>query len=214
MSTSLTQLLAQTRDYLDESAADRWSDAELTRYINQGLRQVQSQIQAANDDYFLRVEVATAASGTYELAFPSDIWGNKLRGLWYYDNSDSATGTPYKVLPAPLELVYALLNESGIPQRYTYHAGFIRWAPVLANNGAFRFIYAMKETALSSASDVLGQIADEHTDCIALYAAIMARGKVGAPSEYLADMYKMRMQQIKDDVQPVDPILIPSERID
>ena len=73
-------MLTRTRDYLDESTSDRWTDAELTRYINQGLRQVQSQLQAANEDYFLRVETATAAAGAYELAFPADIWGNKLRG--------------------------------------------------------------------------------------------------------------------------------------
>ena len=71
MSTSLTTLITKTRDLLDESSADRFSDAELTRYINQGLRQVQSQIQTANEDYFLRVETATAAQGSYELAFPS-----------------------------------------------------------------------------------------------------------------------------------------------
>lgn len=208
-------LLAQTRDYLDESAASRWPDAELTRYINQGLRQVQSQIQAANEDYFLRVETASAASGTYQLAFPTDIWGNKLRAMYYYeDKGTAASGVPYKVPPTSLEAVYDNLNVSGIPGGYAYHAGFIRWAPILQNQGTFRFIYAMKETALSAGSDTIGQIADEHTDCIALYAAIMARQKVGAPTKDIGDMYKTRMQQIMNDVTPNDPITTSQAVID
>lgn len=214
MSTSLTQLLTQTRDYLNEATASRWSDAELTRYINQGLRQVQSQIQAANEDYFVRVETATAASGTYELAFPADIWGNKLRSLIYYDQSTVASGVPHRVEPAPLETVYANLNVSGLPICYTYHAGFLRWAYVLQHSGTFRFVYAMKETAFVNGSDVLGQIADEHTDCIALYAAILARQRVGAPTKELSDMYTLRMGQITNDVTPIDPWVIPARRVD
>lgn len=214
MPTSLTTLLTRTRDYLDEASADRWTDAELTRYINQGLVQVQSQIQAANEDYFLRVEVATAAAGAYELAFPSDIWGNKLRALYCYENSTVASGTPLRVPPASLEQVYGNLDASGKPAGYAYHAGFIRWAPMLQNASCFRFVYAMKETALSAGADVLGQIADEHTDCISLYAGIMARQKVGAPTKELGDMYKLRMSQIMNDVQPTDPVVFQQVKID
>jgi hypothetical protein len=56
---------------------------------------------------------------------------------------------------------------------------------MLQYTGAFRFIYSMKETALSDGADIIGQIADEHTDCIALYAAIMAIGKVGGNIAHL-----------------------------
>ena len=214
MATTLTNLLAQTRDYIDETAASRWTDAELTRYVNQGLRQVQSQIQAANEDYFLRVETATAAVNAYELAFPSDIWGNKLRALYYYDNTTVVSGTPYKVPPVALETVYSNLTTSGIPAGYTYHAGFIRWYPMLQNTGTFRFIYAMKETALTTGTDTIGQIADEHTDCIALYSALMARQKVGAPTKEIAAIYQLRMGQIMNDVQTPDPVVTPQPRID
>ena len=201
------------RDYLDEPTASRWSDAELTRYINQGLHQVQSDIQSANGDYFLRVEVATAAAGAFELAFPADIWGNKLRAVYCYENSTVASGEPHKLSVAPLENVYGNLNVSGTPQGYAYHAGFIRWFPLLQSNSAFRFIYALKETAFASGTDVLLQIGDEHTDCSALYAAIMARGKIGAPINELSSMYTLRMKQIKGDVTPMDPITIPQVEI-
>lgn len=214
MSTTLTTLLTQTRDYLDEPTEDRFTDAELTRYINQGMRQVQSQIENANGDYFLRVEVATALSGSYELALPSDIWGVRMRSLQYYDNSTVATGTAYRVEPAPLETIYKNLDTSGLPQFYTHHAGFIRWCPMLEHTGAFRFVYSMKETALSGGSDTIAQIADEHTDCIALYAAIMARQRVGADFSVIQSMYNNRMSQIQWDVQPPDPFRIPQVAID
>jgi hypothetical protein len=214
MSVSLATLLTNTRDYLDESSASRWSEAELTRYVNQGLSQVQSQIQAANEDYFLRVEVATAAAGSYELAFPSNIWGNKLRAVYCYLDSTTASGKPYKVPPASLESVYDNLNSSGTPAGYTMHAGYLRWAPLLESTSTFRFIYALKETALSATGQNIAQIADEHTDCISLYAGIMARQKVGAPTKELADMYKLRMNQILNDVQPSDPPVFGQVSID
>ena len=215
MSTSLSTLLTNTRDYLDESSASRWTDAELTRYVNQGLRQVQSQIQRANEDYFLRVEVATAAAGAVELAFPSDIWGNKLRAFYCYPDSTVASGTPTKVPVASLEAVYDnMKGPSGVPGGYTKHAGFLRWGPPLEKTSAFRFIYAMKEVQFTATPQNLGQIADEHTDCIAIYAAIMARAKVGAPSKELSEMYSLRMSQIMDDVQPTDPIVFSQEKID
>lgn len=218
MATSLTELLTQTRDYLDEATADRFTQAELRRYVNQGMRQVQSQIQRANEDYFLRVEVATASAGSYELAFPADIWGNKLRGLWYYENTTAASGTGYRVEPDSLENVYANMHVSGSPSCYTYHAGFLRWAPMLQYNSAFRFVYAMKETEFatdgSDDSNNLGQIADEHTDCIAIYAAILARMKIAAPTQELYALYSQRMNQIMDDVQPTDPFRLPQQVID
>jgi len=213
LSTSLTTLLTRTRDHLDESSADRFSDAELTRYINQGMRQVQSQIQAANEDYFIRVETPTAASGSYQLAFPADIWGNKLRGVWFYQGA-SAVGTAYRAAPASLESIYSNLVSSGYPEKYCFHAGFIRWSPMLSVDGTFRFIYAMKENELVAGVDVLGQIADEHTDCISLYAAFMARAKISADAKTYYELYTKRMQQIMNDVQPTDPFCIPQIAID
>jgi hypothetical protein len=85
---------------------------------------------------------------------------------------------------------------------------------MLPNVGTFRFIYAMKETALTTGTDTIGQISDEHTDCIALYAGLMARQKVGAPTKEISEMYKVRMNQILSDVQPTDPVTTTQPRID
>ncbi len=207
-----------TRDYIDESSADRWTQAELRRYINQGVNYVQGQINAANGDYFLRVETATAAQGTYELALPTDIWGTKLRSIQYYDNSTVATGVAYRMKPGTLEWVYANMDYSGLPQEYTLHAGFLRWAPILENTTCFRFVYSMKETAFATDgtddTNNLGQIADEHTDVIAIYAAMTAKNKVSADTRNLTGLFQPRMEQIMFDVQPSDPIIIPQVDID
>jgi hypothetical protein len=42
----------------------------------------------------------------------------------------------------------------------------------------------------------------------------MARDKVGAPTKDIADMYKLRMGQIMNDVQTPDPVVTPQPRID
>lgn len=217
MSTSLGTLLTMTRDHLDESSADRWTQAELRRYINQGVRYVQGQIEGASQSYFLRVETATAAPGVYQLALPTDIWGTKLRALYYYAGSE-ASGTPYKVQPGALEDIYNNLDQSGTPSKYALHAGFLRWMPMLDTTGCFRFIYSMQETPFatdgSDDTNNLGQIADEHTDVIAMYAALTAKNKVGADTRPIVDMFKTRMEQILFDVQPSDPVRIPQVRID
>jgi hypothetical protein len=114
--------------------------------------------------------------------------------------------------------VYENLDWSGTPESYVLHAGFLRWAPMLQNQGTFRFVYSMQETPFatdgSDDTNNLGQIADEHTDVIAMYAAITAKNKVNAEAKNLADMFKTRMEQILFDVQPDDPFIIPQVTID
>ena len=218
MSTSLSDLRTRVRDFIDESTAARWTNAELNRYINQGIYFVQGQIQQASDTYFTRVEVATAAAGTYELGLPSDIWGNKLRSLQFYEQSTVATGTPYRVEPGQMEWVYQNQDWSGTPLNYVLHAGYIKWAPLLQYTGTFRFVYQMKESAFatdgSDDSNNLAQIADEHADVIALYAAILAKQKVNADYRMLSDLFKTRLDQVMFDVQSTDPIVIPQVAID
>jgi len=149
---------------------------------------------------------------------PSDVWGNQLRSLQYYENSTVATGTPYRVPPGQLEWVYQNLDRSGTPMNYTLHAGYLKWAPLLQYTGTFRFVYQMKESTFatdgSDDSNNLAQISDEHADVIALYAAILAKQKVNADDRRLSDMFKTRLDQIMFDVQSNDPIVIPQQAID
>jgi hypothetical protein len=117
-----------------------------------------------------------------------------------------------------LEWVYENLEHSGLPESYVLHAGFVRWAPILEKTGCFRFVYSMKETPFgtdgSDDNNNLGQISDEHTDVIAMYAAITAKRKVKADATWITDLFKTRMEQIVFDVQPSDVGVIPQVQID
>lgn len=214
MSTTLATLRARVRRYLDESSADRWSNANLDAYINEGIRFAQSEIDRANPDHFLRVATFTASGGSYEAAFPSTIFGGKIRNVQFYPGSTVATGLPDRVEPGQLEWILQNSYYSGKPRAYYPLAGYMLWAPMIESNSTFRFIYAKKEADLSADSDTLDAINDEHSDIIALYAAIMAKESKEIPSGGLRDILRQKLMQMQNDVQSVDPMIIPQVRID
>ena len=215
MSTSLSTLRTKVRRYIDESTADRWTDAELNAFINEAIVFVQGEIESSNPDWFLRVETFTASAGSDQAALPSDIWGNCLRSLYAYPNSTVATGKGYRVPPGQLEWILGNIYYSAdTPDNYSMLAGYIRWAPILAYTTCFRYVYALKETPLSADSDNMGRISDEHADLVAMYAAIIAYEKIGADTRWLNTRLERGLQQMRSDVTPTDPITIPQQQID
>ena len=215
MTTSLSTLRTKTRDYLDESSADRWTDAEVTRYINSAILWLQGMIERANSDWFLRVETFTAAAGASGAAFPSDVWGNKIRGLYCYPSNTIATGQGYRVPPGQLEWIMENMNSSGThPEAYAMHAGYLRWAPMLSDTSCFRYIYSKKETPLSLDADNMDRIKDEHADLVAMYAAKIAFEKVGANTVFLENRIDRALLQMRTDVTPSDSVTIPQQAID
>jgi len=124
-------------------------------------------------------------------------------------------GQGYRVPPGQLEWIMDNQNVSGdYPSNYTMHAGYIRWAPLLTSASCFRYIYAKKETALSEDGDLLGRIKDEHADLIALYAAFIAYGRIGANTAWLETRLKNGLLQMRSDVRGSDPVTVPQIRID
>lgn len=216
MTTALSDLLTWTRDRISEPSASRWTDAELTRHINRRINWLQSKIETYNPDYFLRVETATASSGSYQLAFPANIYGNRLRSLQAYPGYATPVGLAYNVKPGQMEWIYQNLNYSGIPQNYTMLDGYLEWAPLLQYDTCFRFVYALKEVQLSYSYDVLGAIKDEHADIISDGAAIDALSKIDAMAKInvLAAHVSDRLNELANDVTPTDTITIPQVRID
>lgn len=172
-------------------------------------------IERANSDWFLRVETFTAAAAASGAAFPADVWGNRLRGLYCYPAQTAAVGQGYRVPPGQLEWIMDNLNVSGdYPSNYTMHAGYLRWAPLLTSASCFRYIYAKKETPLSADSDPMDRIKDEHADLVAMFAAKIAFEKVGANTVFLENRIDRALLQMRSDVRSSDPVTIPQIRID
>lgn len=215
MSTTLLQLRTKTRRYLNETTANRWTDAEITAYENEAIVWLQGMIERSNSDWFLRVETFTAAAEATGAAFPSDVWGNKIRGLWCYPGITVASGQGYRVGPGQLEWIMQNMNYSATqPECYAMHAGYVRWAPMLSDTSCFRYIYAKKETPLVSDNDPMDRIMDQHADLVAMYAAKIAYEKVGANTVFLENRIDRGLLQMRSDVRGSDPITIPQVDID
>lgn len=215
MSTTLSALRAKARRYLNETTANRWTDAEINSYCNEGIVWLQGMIERANSDWFLRVETFTAAAGASGAAFPSDVWGNRVRSLWCYPNSTVATGQGYRVVPGQSDWIMENLHSSGdYPYHYTMLAGYLRWAPMIQYDSCFRYIYAKKETALAADDSTMDRIKDEHAELVAMFAAKIAFEKVGANTVFLENRIDRALLQMRSDVHGSDPCTIPQQAID
>jgi len=216
MSKTLGSIITDVRDKVDETTEVRWTDAEITRYINKRVAWLQSRIETFNPDYFLRVETATAAAGSNSLGIPSDILGHRLRHIQVYEGTTVALGDGSRIEPSQLSTVYAYQNLTGTPLYYTMLAGQIKFAPGLQSDSFFRFIYSVKESQLTGSNSTIGYINDEHTDVISDGAAIDCLIKTGAWDNVkgLSENLKDRLQEIANDVTPTDPVMMPQENID
>lgn len=69
MATTLATILVSVRDQINEPVPDFWSDAELLRYANRGIRDLWRQINQAYQDYHFALDIAvTQAAGASELS--------------------------------------------------------------------------------------------------------------------------------------------------
>jgi hypothetical protein len=70
---------------LDLQDADNFiQNDEMVGYVNEGIKEAESDILKLSEDYFLVPDATiTWVSGTADYALPSDIYGEKIRGLVY-----------------------------------------------------------------------------------------------------------------------------------
>lgn len=75
MSTTLQTILNMTRDALNEAVPRFWSDAELLRYMNRGIRDAWRQISVTNQNYqfSLNTSVTLAANSSTLTGVPADL---------------------------------------------------------------------------------------------------------------------------------------------
>lgn len=70
-------------DLLDEPGV---SDAEINYAIQEAMRVVSAQVLGLYEDYFLTRATLSIVSGSSDVAYPTDIWANKVRALVYRSN--------------------------------------------------------------------------------------------------------------------------------
>jgi len=75
MATTLQTILNMTRDAINEAVPRFWSDAELLRYMNRGIRDAWRQISLTNQNYSFSINssVSLAANATSLSSVPSNL---------------------------------------------------------------------------------------------------------------------------------------------
>lgn len=88
MSVTLADIKQRVRDLVDAESADFVSNAEIIRYINEGIKRCEAEIHKLNEDYYKKDASLTLVSGTSEYSLPSDIYAQKIRRIMYNNGTD------------------------------------------------------------------------------------------------------------------------------
>jgi len=80
---TLTELLAQVRADLDIEEETFWSDADITRFANMAIRDLEAEVHTLFQDYFIVPTSITLISGTSDYSLPTDIFANFIRKIFY-----------------------------------------------------------------------------------------------------------------------------------
>lgn len=136
------------------------SDDEMLAYANEAIDEAEAEIHSTYEDYFLKRGAITFVSGTDAYALPSDIYANKLRGVFYRNGTnkypilrerDNRKLVDYEdaINEGSLQLYkYFLINETaGTPQ--------MLFVPTPLESGAYvKFWYYRNANRLVATTDV------------------------------------------------------------
>ena len=75
MATTLAEIRTLALEYIDDRAQDRWSDAQILPLINEAQREIQANIDEANEEFFVKGQSYTVATthDSYEFDLPADF---------------------------------------------------------------------------------------------------------------------------------------------
>lgn len=118
---TLDDIKTLVKEPLDIEAEDFVSDDELTRYINQGIREAEAEIHNVYQDYYLAAPYTLQiTAGQNEYVLPSDIYATKIRKL-VYDDGSTTRGSMYIVKRIRnIEDIAWVEKDEGDPPRFTY----------------------------------------------------------------------------------------------
>lgn len=160
---TLAELKTKIQDDCDLEGEEFIDDTELVALINAAIDEVEQEIHALNQDYFLKAgSVIALVSGTSDYDVPSDIFGTKIRELVYDNGSrvyeikrsrQRGKFTDYRkalqTSSSSAEYEYFLLNSTaGSPK--------IRLTPTPAESGSYLYpFYIRNANRLTVDADVL-----------------------------------------------------------
>ena len=180
MATTLAQLRARTRYYIDETedtSPVTWPNAELNQYINDEQRFLWSLLSKQDDEFGLREATASTVQGQTDYVYPSDMLGNSVRALYAY----TASSDPQeKVNRGSLEEVFGEgTTQSSPPKRYACLDGYFKLGPPPdSTTYTLRIQYTRVPTILSSDGSNM-DTDDDYAEHISMGAAVRALRRIG-----------------------------------
>jgi hypothetical protein len=186
MSLSLAQSIVEVRDVLNESAAIFWTDAQITKWIQEGTRIFSSKTLLVEDTQVLDPPI------TLTLAYTAsdETWIGDVLEIYAAIYDDGSQGYKGLVKVHPRQIGNLATRTAGPPKYYCFFDRSIYiWplpsAAVIAN-GQISFLIA-KET------DDITAIEDEYQHLPIIYATAKAKQmdqKFGEASSLLAQFYQ------------------------
>lgn len=200
MTVTLTTLLADVRERLDETTANYWNDIALTRWLNEALKDI-----AKRSETLLAKGTVNAVGGTGTYTLPADAV--RIHLVEFVPTGSTQT-YPVKVATRQsMENVWGL-NQG---QLGSYPYFYVPWGfvpnlqmqvfPVPAGAGTFNVWYYRLPAALANPGDV-AEIPAGWEDLIPLYVEALAKRKDHDPTWNEAmSMYEERLKTMSEQLR-------------
>lgn len=183
--TTLTTFLTRVREQLDEPIARFWTDANLTTWINDALKDIARKTESIQS-YNTSV---SAVVGTNKYSFPTDLI--RVHRIEFVPTGSTITYTLEPKTQDEMDRVWGgFQSSSGYPQYYMiwgYPGGSstmehkFQVYPVPSATGTFNLYYYRIPTDLTSGSDV-AQIPNGWDDLVVYYVCYRALQKRMSPN--------------------------------
>lgn len=196
-SPTYAELKANLQKELDLEDETFITAQEFLNYFNEGVDVVEASIHTIYEDYFLTNGPLSLVSGTAGYALPSDIYAQKIRGMYYndgttkYDIKRVRKITDVKYVESSDFYQYIITNTSASGLRITLYP-----TPNETNNYVTMW-YIRNAKRFAADADVCD--IPEFTHVIVQYVRWKCMSKEGHPDtqQALADLERMKQEMVE-----------------
>lgn len=207
-----TSLKTKLQNDLDVEDLDFLNgETELLGYINEAIDDVECIIHTLGLDahYFLSQGTITLASGTADYALPSDIFGSKIKKMFYING-----GSKYEIFRVR-DLKEVPFFQSGDDYQYlpitttgTANNMRVRFFPTPAESGAYVQIWYIRNITRMTTSSAATNVCEvpEGNNIVMQHAKVRIYEKMGNPNMMAAvQMLSEQKQLLQDTLREMVP---------
>jgi len=212
--TTFTNLKAEVRSYLDESSAKFFSDTEIARWINRGVRHLAEYITNFNDEFFTAVSGSISYTANTERidlteATALDATFNRIKRVEYLSGSATSSNQPCPIRYIPFNERPGgggdvTVDDNASNRFYSLSGDYLYMRPIPQAAIPIRVHYIPDITELSSGDDTISgtnpafPLASE--EVVIAYAAKCGYIKAGTSNSELNELYQRLLRELKRSV--------------